>query len=210
MPTHTVKEGEHLSRIARLAGFRDYRAVWEHPQNAQLRQKRKNPHILFPGDKVFVPDKQEKEDSAATNQRHRYRAQEPVLMLRLVLKGLDGTPVANAACELRVAGETFQLQTDGQGRLAQRIPVSAESGSLKCQEKGLELQLKIGHLHPVDEQSGWIARLNNLGYQAGDPARPDEAQVRSAVEEFQCDHRLTVDGKCGPNTQTKLREIHGC
>jgi len=31
----------------------------------------------------------------------------------------------------------------------------------------------------------------------------------SAVEEFQCDNGLTVDGDCGPNTQAKLKEVHG-
>jgi peptidoglycan hydrolase-like protein with peptidoglycan-binding domain len=38
----------------------------------------------------------------------------------------------------------------------------------------------------------------------------DEARFKSAVEEFQCDHGLAVDGKCGPKTQAKLEEIHGC
>jgi peptidoglycan hydrolase-like protein with peptidoglycan-binding domain len=33
---------------------------------------------------------------------------------------------------------------------------------------------------------------------------------RSAVEEFQCDHGLTVDGDCGAQTQAKLLSVHGC
>ena len=39
-----------------------------------------------------------------------------------------------------------------------------------------------------------------------------EAKERflSAVEEFQCDHGLGVDGKCGPATQAKLKQVHGC
>lgn len=32
----------------------------------------------------------------------------------------------------------------------------------------------------------------------------------AAVEAFQCDHNLLVDGDPGPNTQTKLLELHGC
>ena len=32
----------------------------------------------------------------------------------------------------------------------------------------------------------------------------------SAIEEFQCDHGLVVDGKCGPATQAKLKQVHGC
>ena len=38
----------------------------------------------------------------------------------------------------------------------------------------------------------------------------DEKLLASAVEEFQCDHGLTVDGKCGSLTQAKLKKVHGC
>jgi peptidoglycan hydrolase-like protein with peptidoglycan-binding domain len=71
----------------------------------------------------------------------------------------------------------------------------------------------------VDEVSGQIGRLNNLGYDAGEldspVASPEQERhrsehFRSAVEEFQCDHGLLVDGICGARTQAKLEEIHGC
>ena len=38
----------------------------------------------------------------------------------------------------------------------------------------------------------------------------NKALFLSAVEEFQCDHGLVVDGKCGPTTQAKLKQVHGC
>ena len=34
-------------------------------------------------------------------------------------------------------------------------------------------------------------------------------QIRSAVEEFQCDHGLSVDGEVGPKTQRALVDAHG-
>jgi hypothetical protein len=82
----------------------------------------------------------------------------------------------------------------------------------------LSLPLKIGYLDPVTTVPGQVARLNNLGYDAGLVGREDRAprdeegqrQFRSAVEEFQCDHGLAVDGKCGPVTQAKLKKVHGC
>ena len=70
------------------------------------------------------------------------------------------------------------------------------------------LPIKIGYLDPVEEVSGQIGRLDNLGYFPGDGT--DEDQFKSAIEEFQCDNGLTVDGDCGPGTQAKLKEIHGC
>jgi N-acetylmuramoyl-L-alanine amidase len=76
------------------------------------------------------------------------------------------------------------------------------------------IPIKIGHLDPVDELSGQQARLNNLGYFAGPFEEKSEEENKtmflSAVEEFQCDHSLVVDGKCGPNTQAKLKQVHGC
>jgi hypothetical protein len=72
------------------------------------------------------------------------------------------------------------------------------------------IPFKIGDLDPVLETSGQVARLNNLGYFAGDLSNPDPATFQSAVEEFQCDKSLTVDGICGPATQAKLSQVHGC
>jgi N-acetylmuramoyl-L-alanine amidase len=65
-------------------------------------------------------------------------------------------------------------------------------------------------LDPLDEGSGWRVRLNNLGYDAGESDDADNPRLRSAIEEFQCDYDLTVDGICGPQTQAKLLERHGC
>ncbi|HEY6945459.1 MAG TPA: LysM domain-containing protein, partial [Candidatus Acidoferrum sp.] len=68
--THIVEQGEHLSQIAKKYGFPDYKIVWDHPENADLKKLRKNPNILFPGDQVFIPDKEEKEESGPTDKRH--------------------------------------------------------------------------------------------------------------------------------------------
>src|SRR5262249_8508870 len=76
------------------------------------------------------------------------------------------------------------------------------------------IPIKVGHLDPVEEVSGQQARLNNLGYFAGPlegkTEEENQALFLSAIEEFQCDHGLRVDGICGPQTQAKLKEVHGC
>jgi len=79
------------------------------------------------------------------------------------------------------------------------------------------VRFEIG-LDDVESDSGVISRLNNLGYFAGSPVDdameqtpPDsQRQVRSALEEFQCDHGLTVLGIINNETRTRLLEIHGC
>jgi len=57
---HTVVQGEHLSSIAKKYGFSSYKTIWDHGQNADLKKKRQNPNVIFPGDRLFIPDKVEK------------------------------------------------------------------------------------------------------------------------------------------------------
>lgn len=211
---HLVEQGEHLSGIAMKYGFADYRTIWEHVQNKGLREKRKNPNVLFPGDRLYIPDKQVKKETRPTGQRHRFEVPTHTLMLRIVVEKLNGEPMANTKCELQVEGKVYQLTTDGKGLVKQQIPKTAENGRLTIKDTedsvDIEVPIKIGHLDPVDEISGWEARLNNLGYRAGTSTDANDPQLRSAVEEFQCDHGLTVDGVCGPQTQAKLKQAHGC
>jgi hypothetical protein len=216
MPDYTVKQGDYLSKIAKNHGFQDYRTIWDHPRNAELKKKRKNPNILYPGDVLHIPEKQTKEVTGGTGQKHRFRAKRKSPMLKIVLKDINNKPMANLECELRVEGKTYPLTTDGKGRVEQEISPGAEEGRLVLKPPDLppeEIPLKIGHLDPVEEVSGWQARLNNLGYDAGPVDGKETEQLRSAIEEFQCDafkDVSQVDGKCGPKTQAKLKEVHGC
>ena len=216
MAIYTVKQGDHLSRIASKHGFSDYRTIWDHPKNAQLKNKRKNPNVLYPGDSLYIPDKELKEESGATGQRHRFKAQGKPLMLHIVFKDFDDKPVANTECELHLDGKLYPLTTDADGMIEQKISATAENGMLIFKDPGApfdQIPVKIGHLDPAEEVSGWKARLNNLGYDAGPPDGKETEQLRSAIEEFQCDYFKDVsqvDGKCGPNTTAKLKKVYGC
>jgi len=69
---HTVVQGEHISHIARRYGFTSFKPIWHAGENAALREKRKTPDVLFPGDQVFIPDKGIREEPRPTDQRHRF------------------------------------------------------------------------------------------------------------------------------------------
>jgi len=195
VPTHNVQQGDYVPALAEKYGFRDSKTIWDHPSNAALKAKRKNPNILFPGDVVVIPDKNPKVESIATTRAHYFRIKTEVLKLKLRLLDIHRTPRVNVACELEVDGAGSSETTDGEGKLTKPIARSAKAGKLTTPD--LEAALLIGHLDPLEEQSGQIGRLNNLGYDAGDPQEFDAMRFRSAVEEFQCDYGLTVDGICG-------------
>ena len=212
-PYHTVKQGEYLSKIAAQYGFADFHPIWDHPENAELKQKRKHPNILFAGDRLFIPNRQAKNEGAATEQRHSFKSKGERPLLRIVLKDINDNPIANTNCILEVDGTNHELTTNGVGLIEQAIPKTAEKGKLTIQDTQVLIDidgLRIGHLDPIDTIPGQRARLNNLGYYIDTTDRPEEEELQSAIEEFQCDHQLTVDGVCGPDTQAKLKEIHGC
>jgi len=209
---HTVQQGEHLTRIAFLYGFRDYQTIWSHPENTELKAKRNTPNVLLPGDKLFIPDKTSKTEVRPTGQSHRFQVAGQQLKLRIVLRDFDNQPIAGADCILEVEGQPYNLQTDSKGLIEINIPAGAENGTLKVPDLELEHPIKIGYLDPVEEDSGWEARLVNLGYfpgPAGDPA-VDDLRLHYAIEQFQSDFKLAVTGELDDATQAKLVQVHGC
>ena len=208
MPSmYRVQQGDYVSRIAAQFGFSDYQAVWNDPQNASLKQKRKNPNVLLPGDMLFIPEKKSRLEARATGAMHTFQVKRSLVQLRLVLRDSDGQPIPDLPCRLQVDKALYSLTTDGEGKIEQEIPLTAIEAKLLVQ--GEAVPVKIGYLDPVEVKSGQRARLNNLGYDSGTDAA-DEDSLRYAIEEFQCDQELTVDGVCGPETQARLKEIHGC
>ncbi|MFA6045734.1 MAG: peptidoglycan-binding protein [Phycisphaerales bacterium] len=218
MPKYVVQQGDHISKIASDHGLRLWETIWNHPDNAELKAKRVNPNVLLPGDELEVPEREEREENCATGQRHRFQAKTDGLVLRVKTLDFGQVPVANAEATLWIAGDFEHLNTDGNGMIEKPLPLNATEGRLRVVAETLagtlDVPLGIGELDPVDEVTGQIGRLNNLGYDAGEVEPPADAiakeRLKSAIEEFQCDQGLKVDGICGPNTQKKLKEAHGC
>lgn len=215
MIEHTVREGEHLSRIAHAYGHRKISPLWDHPDNAALKSERLNPHVLNPGDVVAVPEVEPKETNAATDQVHRFQVDDEPLKLGLKLIGPAGI-LAGTACEVQVRFDSRQLTADGEGQVFRPVAADDEKGRVVIHLEephvtmslDLDLVLLLGHLAPEKTREGQIARLLNLGYLLSEDD-DDEESFRSAVEEFQCDNKLQIDGKCGPKTQAKLLSVHG-
>jgi len=203
-----VQQGETLSKIAKKHGFSDWRTIYNHADNADFRKKRPNPNIIYPGDKITIPEKETKEDSGETENRHRFRSKGDRPQLLIIIKDARNQPLANTPYRLSLGSEIIDDTTNGEGLLEQEISPDADQAVLVIE--GQELLLKIGYLDPTDTLTGWRARLNNLGYKAGKVDGEENDELQSAVEEFQCDHGLKVDGIVGPKTQAKLEEVHGC
>ncbi len=215
MPSHTVADGEGLPRIARRFGFHAWAKIWHHADNDELRSKRSNPHVLHPGDTVFVPEKETKTLSGGTEQCHRFLCKLPALTetLRVQLENRDGSAMAGLPYELVLdTGETLEDSTDDDGYLTVEVPIDATSGLLRVDDS--EWQLEFDTLNPVDEEttdsaiSGAQARLCNLGYRCEENGSLDDA-TKAALSAFQRDAELSVSGELDDATRSALRDRHG-
>jgi len=209
--SHVVKPGEHLPRIAAAAGFHDASIIWDHAKNADLKKQR-HPCVLAPDDVVFIPDKKPKTFTLASGNEHFFEIPRLAIHLSLALYDASARPIANTDCKLACKGDEFALKTDGSGKIDHEIPIDTDVCKLTILDT--EIQVLVGHLTPIEETPGVRARLNNLGYHAGtgddeDLPEDEDLELRSAIEEFQCDQGLKTTGEVDDTTRAKLKTVHG-
>lgn len=203
MPTqHTVRQGDCFSNIAAQYGF-PWKTLWNHPDNAQLKELRKDPGVLFPGDVVSIPDKGLKEEPRPTDALHKFKKKaEPThIKIRLLL---DDQPRTNLKYELDVAGANIKGSTDGGGFVEADIPPDAANGTLVAGEGATRsvYYLEFGALDPIDTEEGVRKRLVSLGFDA-------EGDLADAVQGFQTQEGLAVTGTIDDALRATLKEKFG-
>jgi N-acetylmuramoyl-L-alanine amidase len=207
---HVVAQGESVDSIAALCGHVPD-TIWNAPENRDLKSQRKDPHILMPGDRLFVPPLEPKTVSVATGSLHKFTVQRPRARLNVQIVEA-GKPRANEPFVLVVDRNTrLSGKTDGDGRVDQPLPPLARMANLTVGEgeAAVTYRLLLRALDPVTEVSGVQARLRNLGY--GEVPLDGEMgpATVAALCAFQRDHSLDVTGKPDKATQDKLKVQHG-
>lgn len=206
---YTVKQGECVESIAFEHGL-FWETVWNDPKNSELKEIRKNPNALLPGDKIYVRDLEEKEEPCQAEQKHRFRRKAVPSVLRLRLLD-DGEPRANQPYTLEIDGEVFSGTTDGDGKLEQTVMPGAKEGKLSVGEGEQEDEyvVKLRHLDPVGEVSGAQARLASLGYDPGEIDGQMTPETQAALQQFQVEQGLSETGELDQETIRKLEELYG-
>jgi hypothetical protein len=211
--TYTVQQGDTLASIAFAKGFLRWQPIWEHEQNAGLRTKRKDPHILYPGDSVFIPDKTIKKFDCQTKKLHTFRLKKPRLHFEQLLLDHEDQPYANKAFTLVAGDQTIEGRTDGDGRVSEEIPFDAPSVVLTLFKiegdaaSALTWEVDLGHLDPIDTTEGVQGRLANLGYRCKVTGTLDD-QTKAALRAYQDDEGLKVTGEIDESTRTRLSKHH--
>lgn len=198
---YKVKQGDCISSVAFEKGFFPA-TIWDHPNNKELKDKRKDPNVLLPGDSLFVPDKRINEVSKPTNEVHKFRIKNTPKLLRVQFIDLE-TPVANMDFEFEIDGVLKTGKTDNEGWINEYIDPSARKGQLTFAD-GSKFELLLGNLDPVDEISGIQGRLWRLGLFEGkiDGKLTDETKAAIALFQTSCD--LEATGEPDQSTKDEL------
>ena len=208
MPKRIIADrGDCLFNLSRNEGF-FWGTIWNHPENATLRSRRKHHNIIKKGDEVYIPDRTIKEVDGPTDQLHRFVLKSGPI--RFTVTFLDmGQPRANEHYILTVDGTSREGYTDADGELSEPIPPDARDGLLLLGEKKEEFTLNFGHVDPIDEISGVKSRLTNLGYYDGELDDDLTPETVGAIAEFQRSVNLSGEGELTDETRQALVEAHG-
>ena len=191
---HEIAQGESIFTLAHRSGHLPDR-IWNHSANDRLREKRSHPGILLPGDWVFVPNIEAKDETVETERRHSFHAKhlKPRTLKLRIIPGR--TPIdRNTAPEGKPIRYTLWVgdrMLTGQTSPGETIEVSnvpPDMQDAKLLIDGRTIRLKIGHLDPKESPSGIGQRLRSLGYGSNDKAldlfkaRNDFAEERSEAK----------------------------
>jgi Putative peptidoglycan binding domain len=205
--SHVVEQGECLSSIALDYGFKPD-TLWNHGDNADLKAARVDGNVLLPGDVVVIPDLRLRTMQGATDQSHKFKLLGVPAYLRLQLLEED-EPRANAHYVLTIDGvKMSEGQTDGEGRIEEKIPPDAQAGTLTMDDGDI-IELQLGALDPHDTVTGLQGRLLNLGFDCGAVDGDYGDQTREAVSAFQRKYGLEETGDLDSTTKSKLLDLHG-
>lgn len=208
MPLHNVGQGDCFLSVAQQYGF-FWETLWNHPRNAELKNARKDPAILFPGDVVFVPEKQEKIVSKSTGQMHKFKVKNIPAKLHMRFLDDEGKPRANLKYVLDIDGKEFKGTTDGNGAINVSIPPGAKSGKLVFEDEDEEYDLFLGYLDPIEKLTGVQARLKGLCYYNGNTSGEMNPETEQAIKDFQEANKMEITGQVDDLLRNKLKDIYG-
>ncbi len=208
--THTIQRGDSVRSVAARHGLH-WETVWNDGANSQLRQQRKDPNVLYPGDQLVIPDVRRKDVPAAAETRHRFRrlGVPERLQLRLLR---NGEPRASLRYTIEADGEERGGATDGDGWIRETVPPGTRRVKLTLLPESAEPEvtfLDVGALDPPDTIEGAQARLANLGLFSGRVTGDADRETAAAIAAFQQSQGLPASGQLDARTADALRREHG-
>jgi len=193
---HEVVQGETIATIGFSYGCLPD-TLWNSPANKDLKDKRKKPDVLYPGDKVVVPAKQKKTESVEPGKLYKVSCKGVSEMLRVRFLAGDDKPRKDTPYLITLVDdegvEDRTGKTNGEGFLEEAILPMVKQAEITV-GSGDEQEFyayNLGNLDPIDTLSGFQERLNNMGYFCGNELELGPV-TRRAVRNFLTDNKLKV------------------
>jgi hypothetical protein len=207
---HPVYQGDSLTSIAFEHGF-DWEKLWNYSRNADLKSLRQDPHVLYPGDVVYLPDKELRMESCATDAKHTFVRNVPLDRLRIRFLR-DFAPRANEEYVLIIDRKRVHGFTDGDGMVDELVHPSVRRARLLLQGGSEQYEVSLGHLDPVETVEGLQGRLRSMGFFAGEITGEMDEETTSALKAFQASHGHAETDEPHKDTDTinKLKADHAC
>ena len=206
---YTVEQGDCIASIAARFGF-GADELWNAPENRSLKDLRKNPNVLAPGDVVRFPSPKDRKVSLPTGATHALKINVPTVRLRLKLMQ-NGAPLAQEPYELTVSeSDVREGITSDDGLLQETIPPDVTSVACVLTATGRKLVLGVGALDPSSELSGIQARLRAIGAFGGAIDGSLSDGLTAALKAFQRAMGLDPSGQADDATTRALEKSFGC
>jgi hypothetical protein len=205
---YVVRAGDHLDLIAHKHGVTPD-DIWNHPRNAALNDRRKNPNLLCFGDVIYIPEVTRRWIPLFVGASNTIVATVPKVQLS-VRFSVQGAPLAGKRCVVHGIDQPLELTTDGAGKLSLETPITVQTVVVEFPDVPMVRTLCIGHLDPADEPTGAFQRLQNLGYASSRSLVGDRAALAGLLRRFQEDSGLKSTGSLDKDTIAALEAAHGC
>jgi hypothetical protein len=235
---YKVQQGDCMASIAFGMGF-TWQSLWNHPGNADLKTKRKDPNLLYPGDLVHIPDRRLREENCATDQTHNFELKNVPIKLRMQFLMPDPDdnpdegvavadpsryedsdfkpqskpekPRANVPYSAQIDGKLTEGRTDGNGFVAIPISPSARSG-----------RIVLNPGTPAEEVYRLkLGQMDPINEVEGAKKRLNNLgyvcgggsditpDFEAALSVFQEISGIPITGKLDDATRDKLKDVHG-
>ncbi len=204
---YVVKRGDGMESIAYAHGF-FWETLWDDAANAELKEVRKDPNVLLPGDLVTIMAKRAKTVEKPDAQRHRFRRKGVPHVLKVRFADWQGQPRTNENAKINVDGTLSDGTTDGDGLLEIPMSPGARTAIVRF-ETGHEFEIDLGHLDPATEPQGVQQRLRNLGFYTGPISGKLDHETARAIERFQSSVGLSPSGEVDDLTRDRLVADNG-
>ncbi len=205
--THTVKAGECVATIAAQYGV-PWKTVWEAPENATLRKKRKDPNVLAPGDVITVPKPKPRQSPIETGKAHKFVIHRERTKVHLRLTA-NREPLKDEPYRLEYGEHEIEGTTSGEGLLEAELPADQKELVLTLPRRQQTYTLALGEIDPIDTVRGAQTRLHNLGLYGGARSGDLDEETTAAIELFQRFQKISVTGKYDSATQKALADFYG-